>query len=143
MRPWDPWEELLGHEPGDAMRDPSPRVRRPGAVSGVGVPVDILETEDAYVIYAVIPGVRPEEIQLQVVDNTLQLSGEVREPSVSGNWLSRERRFGHFRRRLPLPGQVRVEDAEAEYSNGVLVVRLPKAAESGARSIPIRRAGRL
>lgn len=137
---WDPWNELLPlREMMDQLfRESMIRPRAAGMVSGIGVPVDIAETDEAYVVMAVIPGARPEDVQIQVSGDTLQLSGEVREPEVEGTWLVRERRYGAFRRVLTMPGPVRADDAEAEFVNGVLVVRLPKATVSRSRQIPIR-----
>lgn len=137
---WDPWSELLPlREMMDQLfRESMIRPRPAGMVSGIGVPVDIAETDEAYVVMAVIPGARPEDVQIQVSGDTLQLSGEVKEPELEGTWLVRERRYGSFRRVLTMPGPVRADDAEAEFVNGVLVVRLPKATVSRSRQIPIR-----
>ncbi len=137
---WDPWGELLPlRELMDQLfRESMIRPRPPGMVSGIGVPVDLAETDEAYIVMAVIPGAQPEDVQIQVTGDTLQLSGEVKEPDLDGTWLARERRYGAFRRVLALPGPVRAEDAEAEFVNGVLVVRLPKASVSRSRQIPIR-----
>jgi len=137
---WDPWGEFLPiREMVDQfLRESVLPPRAPGMVSGIGVPVDIAETDAAYVVLAVIPGSRPDEIQIQISGDTLQLSGEVKEPDLDGTWIVRERRYGPFRRVLTLPGPVRADDAEAEFVNGVLVVRLPKATVSRSRQIPIR-----
>jgi HSP20 family protein len=120
------------------VRESMLRPRPPGMVSGIGVPVDMAETDAAYVVLAVIPGARPEDVQIQISGDTLQLSGEVKEPDIDGTWIMRERRYGPFRRVLALPGPVRADDAEAEFVDGVLVVRLPKATVSRSRQIPIR-----
>ena len=137
---WDPWGELLPlREMMDQLvRESMLRPRPPGMVSGIGVPVDMAETDAAYVVLAVIPGARPEDVQIQISGDTLQLSGEVKEPDIDGTWIMRERRYGPFRRVLALPGPVRADDAEAEFVDGVLVVRLPKATVSRSRQIPIR-----
>lgn len=139
---WDPWSEFLPlREMMDQLlRESMGRPRTGGMVSGIGVPIDIAETDDAYLVMAVIPGARPEDVQIQVSGDTLQLSGEVKEPELDeqATWIARERRYGPFRRVLTLPGPVRADDAEAEFVNGVLVVRLPKATVSRSRQIPIR-----
>ncbi|ACM06268.1 Hsp20/alpha crystallin family protein [Thermomicrobium roseum] len=133
--PWAegfPWRELLEQAYGLRGERSGPMV------AGVGVPVDIAELEDAYVIYAVIPGVEPAAMDLVVEDDRVVLRGEVREPSVDGQWVSRERRFGRFQRTIELPSPVDPERAEARYENGILVIRLPKAAPGRVRRIPVK-----
>jgi len=58
-----------------------------------------------------------------------------------GHWLLRERRTGHFVRTITLPTNVEAGEAQAEFKNGMLIIRLPKAAEARARAIPIRTTG--
>lgn len=134
--PWSrafPWRELV-----EEFLGPSGTRSSGPMVSGVGVPVDIAENDDAYLVFAVIPGIDPSQVDLQVEDDRLLLRGEVREPAVDGQWISRERRFGRFHRTIVLPGPVDPEGAEARYDRGVLIVRLPKAKGTRVRRIPVR-----
>lgn len=136
-RPFDPWSE--GFPWREVMEHVLGTTSRPGPmVAGIGVPVDVAEVEDAYMIYAVIPGVEPQALDLQVDDDRIVLRGEVREPVLEGQWVSRERRFGRFQRTVVLPGPIDPEHAEAHYEHGVLVIRLPKATGARARRIPVR-----
>lgn len=107
-------------------------------VSGVGVPVDLAENEESYILYAVLPGIDPEAVDLQVQDDRLILRGEIREPIIDGQWISRERRFGPFQRTIVLPGPVEPGRAEARYERGLLLVRLPKTTTARSRRIPVR-----
>ncbi len=137
-RPYEPWFE------GMPWREVLEQVlagagERPGAtVAGIGVPVDVAELDDAYVLYAVLPGVDPDAVDLHVEDERVILKGEIREPEIDGQWVSRERRFGRFQRTIVLPGPIDPEGAEARYERGILVVRLPKSSRMRARRIPVR-----
>ncbi|MDW7981289.1 MAG: Hsp20/alpha crystallin family protein [Thermomicrobium sp.] len=139
-RPFDPWfEGIPWRELMEQVFASSPSPSRPvPTVGGIGVPVDIAELDDAYLVYAVIPGVDPQALELQVEDDRLALRGEVREPSVDGAWVARERRFGRFQRTVVLPGPIDPDRSEARYEHGVLVIRLPKTTGSRARRIPVR-----
>lgn len=137
-RPFDPWFEGVPWREFVEQFFGTP-VQRPGpTVSGIGVPVDVAEEDDAYIVYAVVPGVDPAAVDLQVEDDRLVLRGEVEEPTIEGQWVSRERRYGRFQRTVVLPGLVDPEGAEARYERGVLIVRLPKASRARARRIPVR-----
>ncbi len=140
---WDPWSEMLSlRETMDRLLEES--FGRPGAPTtpGMGrVPLDVRETADEYVIEAAVPGVRPEDVQIQAMGNTLTISGEVKEAPEErrqGQWLVRERRTGRFARTVTLPGPVAADRAEATFEHGVLTVHLPKAEEAKAKAIPIR-----
>jgi len=133
--PWSegfPWREFVEQMFGTTTQRPGP------TVSGIGVPVDVADLEDAYVVYAVLPGIDPAAVDLQVEDDRLILRGEIHEPEIEGHWVSRERRYGRFQRTVVLPGTVDPERAEARYERGILIVRLPKATRARARRIPVR-----
>lgn len=103
-------------------------------------PVDIEETQEAYVVRAELPGLRQEDIKILVEDNRLVLRGEKRrEAEESGtNYHRVERVYGQFERLFTLGHLVRSEKIEAVYKDGVLTVRIPKAEEARAREIPVK-----
>lgn len=166
---WDPWDDMLTLR--DAMDQllresfvrPRTMLGQGGGMSGIGMPIDLRETDDDYTVTATMPGVKPEDINIQIKGDTLQISGEVRdeyqqpqttqtegqqgqqrqqsqqtETGQRGNWLVRERRYGRFQRSITLPTNVKADHATANFENGVLTLTLPKAEESRARSIPVR-----
>jgi HSP20 family protein len=101
--------------------------------------VDIYEEGNQWVVKADIPGVEPDDIELQVTDDGLKIAAETgseQETQDRGYYRS-ERRFGSFRRFIPLPAEVDPEQVNANFRNGVLEVRLPKS-ESSSRRIPIQ-----
>jgi HSP20 family protein len=99
-----------------------------GGPPGTWAPaVDVIETEDAYLLYAELPGVRREDIQLQVRDRRLELSGR-RHPLAERNFLRMERSYGPFRRAFDLGSPVDTDGITAAYEQGILRVHVPKRA---------------
>ena len=108
------------------------------ARSGVFPPVNLYETSDGYVLTAEVPGLKSDEIEVTVEHDRLTLAGERRVEHPQEASLHRvERRAGSFRRTLQLPGEVDADKVEASYRNGVLRVRIPKAAEHQPRRISV------
>jgi HSP20 family protein len=107
--------------------------------------VDMHETENEYLIRADIPGVEPEDLEVLHADDRLILRGETRreETARDQGWHRSERRYGRFERVLPLPGEVKPDQIQASFRNGVLELRLPKSEESRRRMrrIPIQGSG--
>ena len=97
--------------------------------------VDVTETEDAYVIYADLPGCDKKDIQVLLKENVLQLRAERRRVrSFSGMVHRSERFFGQISRALLLPTNCRTDAVVAKYEAGVLVVSLQKTpSEDGAQ----------
>jgi HSP20 family protein len=98
-----------------------------GGPPGTWAPaVDVLETEDSYILFAELPGVRRDDIQLQVRDRRLELSGRRQTLGESRNFLRMERSYGPFRRAFDLGSPVDVEGIAAAFDQGVLRVHIPK-----------------
>ncbi len=100
--------------------------------------IDVREKDNEYLVYAALPGVSPQQVNIQAQGNTLWLSGDIPEeqPKEAGEWLLRERPAGHFERMLTFPVNVSTEEARAEFRHGMLVIELPKG--RAGREIPIR-----
>ncbi|MGM0646675.1 MAG: Hsp20/alpha crystallin family protein [Thermodesulfobacteriota bacterium] len=102
--------------------------------------LDMHETESAYVLNAEMPGMNPEDVDVSVQNNVLELRGEKKEEKEAGenenSW--KERRYGAFHRRIPLDQEIDEDNVKASYKDGVLRIEVPKA-ETGAASknIPI------
>ncbi len=101
--------------------------------------VDITEKDGNYVLKAEMPGIKPEDIDIEVLDDTVVLRGETREEKTEDrkNIFRRERRVGSFYRRVPLPGRVNKDNTRAELTHGVLQLTLPKSEESARKSVKI------
>ena len=102
--------------------------------------VDIEEDEEGYVIKAEVPGVRKEDLSIEIENNVLTIRGEKREEreEKEKKVYRRETYYGEFKRSFALPEHVDVEKVEAEFRDGVLMLKLPKVEEQKARKIEIK-----
>jgi HSP20 family protein len=104
--------------------------------------VNVFDTGDAYVIKAELPGVDPSKVDVDVEDDTLVLRGEraFDHPTQNVAYHRRERDEGKFRRIVRIPGRLASDEAKAEYRDGLLTVRVPKAKEARPRRVEIQAA---
>ncbi|MDB5049817.1 MAG: hypothetical protein JWO30_2888 [Fibrobacteres bacterium] len=107
--------------------------------------VDIVEEKEDYVLRAELPGVAKENIKVEVKENRLTLSGKKENAWAQGpggeergHYRYAESSYGTFARVFELPRNVSGEAIRAEYNNGVLTLRIPKAKEALSRSIEIK-----
>ena len=102
-------------------------------------PVDVLESKDAYLIRAEVPGMKKDDFTLEVHDGTLTLSGERKadEPASGVEYRRSERVAGKFSRAFHLPQTVNSDGIKATYRDGILEVHVPKADEAKPRQIAI------
>jgi HSP20 family protein len=148
MELWDPYAQTMSLR--DAMdrllQDSFFRPTRGNAGRGGEgnlLPLDVSESDDAYTIQASLPGIKPEDVQIQLVGDTVTIRGqakEEREERRGDHVVMRERRMGSFARALTLPMPVDTEHAEATFENGELTLRLPKSQQARARRIEVRSA---
>jgi HSP20 family protein len=103
------------------------------------VAVDILESKDGYLLRAELPGMRPEDFNLEVKDGTLTVSGERKfDEAANGVQYHRaERTAGKFSRSFSLPQTVKSEEIKATYRDGILEIFVPKAEEAKPKQISI------
>lgn len=101
--------------------------------------VDVEETDQAYAISAEIPGVRKEDIKVEIDGNHVAISAERKRESEEkqGNSLRSERYWGRQYRSFALQSPVDDSKAEAKYENGVLKLTLPKKADTSTRRIAV------
>lgn len=170
MVPWDPFSDLarireqmdrfaasmLGEWPGYWGYGPWRRAGRgmrhlmmpgmgkvtrpPWAGWTFGPSVDVKETDKDIVVSAEIPGVDPDNIDVEVTEDSVILKGEVKQEESTENESYRmmERRYGAFHRVIPLPAEVKANEARAEYRNGVLEIRIPRSENAKARSVKLK-----
>ena len=102
--------------------------------------VNVREEKDGYVITAALPGVRPEDVQIELTSNTITISGETSDEQEvdEGEYVRRERRFGRFYRMLELPVEFNADKAEASFENGVLTLRVPKSEATKPKQVPVK-----
>jgi HSP20 family protein len=94
--------------------------------------VDVKRKDDDIVVRAELPGIDPEQVQVEVTDNLLTIRGERRqeENREGEDWLVRESSYGLFERSLTIPEGVDPASITAGYTDGILEVRVPKALEA-------------
>jgi HSP20 family protein len=109
------------------------------SVPSAGLPLDIRQTDDAYVIEASVPGFAPEQVQVTVDRNWLVIHADRNQESESteGGYVRRERRSASMHRRLALPEEVDVERISASFSNGELAITVPRSARPEPRRVPV------
>lgn len=100
---------------------------------------DVFEDEHRLVVRLEAPGMDKENLNIQVGDDALVISGEKRfeQESTQGRWRVMQCAYGSFRRVVPLPAAVKADEARASYRNGVLRVELPKAEPGRPKSVRI------
>jgi len=106
--------------------------------SDVHVPVDVSDEKEAYVIFATVPGLKAEDLDIEIVENTVDIRGEFKYEDEEINFLRRERPLGTFRRYLRFGTKLEADKADAKLENGVLTLRLPKVAEAQPKSIKVK-----
>jgi HSP20 family protein len=100
--------------------------------------VDIEEQDDAYLVEAELPGVKREDVDVEVVGHELTISGELKESERKGVVRKRTRRTGQFNYRVALPESVDADKVEAKLNDGVLTIRIPKIEKAMRRKVEIK-----
>jgi HSP20 family protein len=101
--------------------------------------LDVYEDKDNLTVRAELPGLKKEDIDISLHENTITISGERKHEKKyeATNTSRRERFFGRFTRSLMLPKQVKADQVKASYKDGILTVTLPKAEEAKPRQIQV------
>ena len=138
---WEPMREMVTlREAMDRLFDDA--FPRPvGTAAGWQMPaIDMYETDDDLVIRAAVPGLKAEDVQIDVTGDVLTIKGEFKQKDEAKekNYHLREQRWGAFERRVLLPTQIVADKAKAEFENGVLTISLPKADEVRPKQITIK-----
>jgi HSP20 family protein len=120
-----------------------PFLQMDGGLSELAPPLDVRETDDAYIVEVDLPGMEPKDVEILIEGRTLTIRGEMRQEREQrqGEFLVRERRQGRFMRAVALPGMVDAEQASSRYENGQLTITLPKSQQNRARRIEIPASG--
>jgi len=106
--------------------------------------VNVEESSDELLLTAEVPGLAIEDIQIEVENNVLTVTGEKkeeREESEDRRYHLWERKYGSFKRTFTLPRTVKTEEITAHAKDGILFVRMPKAPEAKSRKIDIKSEG--
>jgi HSP20 family protein len=144
---WEPAREMMTlREAMDRLFDDA--FTRPlgfgnGHGNGWSTPaVDMYQTDNEVVVKASLPGIKADEVQINVTGDVLTIKGETRQNNNDeGNdkaWHIREQRWGMFERSIGLPTPVVADKARADFENGIVTITLPKAEEAKPKSITIK-----
>ncbi|HRJ57520.1 MAG TPA: Hsp20/alpha crystallin family protein [Anaerolineales bacterium] len=139
---WEPAREMMTlREAMDRLFDDA--FTRPLSLSNTAwsVPaVDMYQTDNEVVVKAALPGIKPDEVQINVTGELLTLKGEVKQENEAKEkaYHIREQRWGSFERSIALPTQVVADKAKADFENGILTITLPKADEVKPKTITIK-----
>jgi len=112
-------------------------VRLEGAATPVTIKMDVIETENGYLVHSEMPGVKKQDIDVAIEGNQVTITAEVKrewETKEGDRLLRNERYFGNIYRNFTLPAELDESACEAKYDNGILELKLvQKAAAPGKR----------
>jgi HSP20 family protein len=105
--------------------------------------INIREEDDAYILSALVPGIKSDELNIQVLEDVVRIEGEYKQSGPvdkadESNYLVRELPQGMFTRTLRLPAPIDADHVDAEVTNGVLTLKLPKADSARPKQITIK-----
>jgi HSP20 family protein len=135
--PWERMRELLRWDPFHEM------TRSPSTGNVVAPAFDVRETQDAFVIEADLPGFEDKDVEITLSANRLTVRGrrEHRNEDKRDSYYYSERSYGSFSRSFVLPEGAATDMIDAEMKSGVLMIKIPKAAQSQPRRIPVSKIG--
>jgi HSP20 family protein len=137
---WDPMSDFvsLRQAMDSLLQDSFVRPIWREAERTVRPPLDVYSTDNAIVILAALPGVKPEDVDVTVEGDTVTIRGEFKPPIENVDYAVQERAYGPFRRVVTLNVPVQADKAEASFKDGVLTLTLPKAEELKPRVIKVQ-----
>ncbi len=104
----------------------------------VTFPMDVKEDSESFTIEALLPGIHPDDLDIQIVNEAVTISGEIKaDRDEDAKYLLSERPTGTFRRVITLPTTLDSENAEADLDQGVLTLRISKIEEAKPRTIKV------
>ncbi|WP_218079359.1 Hsp20/alpha crystallin family protein [Anthocerotibacter panamensis] len=125
------FEDILGGDGGETQE-------------GIYMPaVEFREQERAYILRTMLPGIRKEDVDVEVTQEAVTIRAESRFEKTEEREVTHrsEFRYGRYVRQLALPGAIETEQVQANYQDGILTLTLPKAAQSRARKVQVFSSG--
>ena len=138
---WEPEREMMTlREAMDRLFDDA--FTRPLSLteSRRGLALDMYQTDDEVVVKAALPGMKADDVQINITGDVLSIKGEMKEKNETKekNYHIREQRWGSFERSVMLPTSVVSDKAKAEFEDGILTVTLPKAEEVKPKIVTVK-----
>jgi HSP20 family protein len=135
---WDPFADV--RQAMDRVLEESFRpLRALRGVEEVTPAIDMYHTPTEVVIKASLPGIKPEDVNITISGDTLNIKGETKteEEIKREDYLYQERRYGSFSRTIALPSSLKTDKAEATFESGVLTLTIPKMEEAKPKTIKV------
>ena len=141
---WQPFNELMSlRQAMDRLFEDS--VVRPyrglAALGEVAAPaLDVYQTSNDVVVKAALPGLKPEDVNIDITGETLTIKGQSKaeQEIKKEDYLYQERRYGAFSRSIVLPGGLKSDKAEAAMEDGILTLTIPKVEEVKPKKISVK-----
>ena len=142
---WEPTREMMTLRGAmdrlfdDAFTRPF-SLTREGGSTWSSPAIDMYQTDNDVVVKADLPGIKADEVQINVNGDVLTIKGETKQQDEKKDksWHIREHRWGAFERSIRLPSGVIADRANADFDNGVLTITLPKSEEVKPRTISVK-----
>jgi HSP20 family protein len=136
-RDWDPFRVMRDILRWDPFREMAPAL--PADVAGYAPAFDVKETKESFVFKADVPGVKEQDIEVNITGNRLTITGkrEAEKEDKGETFYAYERSYGSFTRGFTLPDQTDAANIKAELKNGELTVVVPKMPAAVAKRIPV------
>jgi HSP20 family protein len=116
----------------------SPVYRWSNVENDIHIPLDVIGEDGAYLIEMIVPGLEPDDVDIEIVEKTIIIQGEFKAAEEEVNYLRKERPTGKFRRVVRLPKLLDMEKSEANLQKGILSLRVPVAEEALPKTIKIK-----
>jgi HSP20 family protein len=115
-------------------------IMRDGGSNWSSPAIDMYQTDNEVVVKAALPGIKANEVQINITGDVLTLRGETKqeEERKDKSWHLREQRWGAFERSIRLPTTVVADQAKADFDNGILTVTLPKSEKVKPKTITVK-----
>lgn len=142
LQPWRPFRDAISlHDAMDRLFEDS--FITPARTGGGMPKINIKDKGNSVVVEAELPGIAEEDINIEILDNIMTISGEKKEEKVDDNkekgYYYKESHSGSFSRSFNLPSDVVADQADADMKNGILTITVPKVAPKKARKIEIKK----
>jgi HSP20 family protein len=142
---WEPAREMMTLREAmdrlfdDALTRPFSLMREGGS-NWSPLAIDMYQTDNDVVVKAAVPGIKADEVQINVTDDILTIKGETKQENEKKDraWHIREHRWGAFERSITLPTGVVSDRAKADFENGILTITLPKSEQAKPKTITVK-----
>ncbi|MGI5917808.1 MAG: Hsp20/alpha crystallin family protein [Anaerolineae bacterium] len=138
---WEPFRDLMTLQRAmDRLIDGNLSALTATESMGAGLALDMYETDHDLVVKTALPGVKPDDVEISVLGDTLTIQGEFKheQDDEKRDYILRERRYGRFFRSVSLPRDVEADKARAEFEDGVLTLSIPKPESARPKTIKVR-----